>query len=286
MTMRFFSATALLLCSMFAGCSSPEEGPDCTTGKAQAYVLTALSFTRENPRGTAVGFDLDGRVTTKPEDQTCGKVDLVGPNGEQGIDNQLALFVPEIEKRVGNAVDGIIQGAINDGRLLIMLDLANVDDTQADSCVNMEVKLAEGKPLLGTDGVVEAYQTFDLRKTDQKVSRAQKGTFQNGTFEIGPFDLHIPIAIFDVSFMIHLRNAKLRFKLDAHGDAEGLLGGGISIDEIADGVQNGAGVADIVSQIRFLGKAASDLGYDEESSVCTLLSATLSFKARPAFVRK
>ena len=167
-----------------------------------------------------------------------------------------------------------------------MLDLANVDDTQKDACVNMEVKLAEGKPLLGTDGVVEAWQTFDLRRVDQKISKAREGKFENGVFETGPFDLHIPIAIFDVSFMIHMRNAKVRFKLDANGDAEGLLGGGISIDEIADGVQNGAGVADIVSQIRFLGKAASDLGYDEESSVCTLLSATLSFKARPAFVRK
>jgi hypothetical protein len=280
-------ALALLLGSvLMLGCSSGDDDkPDCTTGHPQAYVLTALAFTRENPRGTAAGFDLDDRVTTKPEDETCGKVDLVGPNGEQGIDNQLALFVPEIEKRVGNAVDGIIQGAINDGRLLIMLDLANIDDTQKDACVNMDVKLAEGKPLLGTDGVVEAWQTFDLRKVDQKISKARNGKFNNGVFEIGPFDLHIPIAIFDVSFMIHMRNAKVRFKLDANGDAEGLLGGGISIDEIADGVQNGAGVADIVSQIRFLGKAASDLGYDEESSVCTLLSATLSFKARPAFVR-
>lgn len=277
----------LLLCSALLGCSSgTDDAPDCTTGQSQAYVLTALSFTREGPRGVAAGFDLDSRVTSKPEDQTCGKVDLVGPNGEQGIDNQLALFVPEIEKRVGNAIDGIIQGAINDGRLLIMMDLANVDDTQADKCVNLEVKLAEGKPLLGTDGVVEAYQTFDLRTVEQRVSKAQKGTFQGGVFEIGPFDLHIPIAIFDVSFIIHMRNAKVRFKLDENGDAEGLLGGGISIDEIADGVKNGAGVADIVSQIRFLGKAASDLGYDEESSVCTLLSATLSFKARPAFVRK
>ena len=280
-------ALALLLCTLLAGCSSADDDkPDCTTGQQQAYVITALAFTREGPRGVAAGFDLDGRVSTKPEDQTCGKLDLVGPNGEQGIDNQLALFVPEIEKRVGNAVDGIIQGAINDGRLLIMLDLANVDDTQKDACVNMEVKLAEGKPLLGTDGVVEAWQTFDLRRVDQKISKAREGKFENGVFETGPFDLHIPIAIFDVSFMIHMRNAKVRFKLDANGDAEGLLGGGISIDEIADGVQNGAGVADIVSQIRFLGKAASDLGYDEESSVCTLLSATLSFKARPAFVRK
>jgi hypothetical protein len=282
--MRFLPLAAALF---LLGCSSSEDKPDCTTGAPQAYVITALTFTKEDPnkRGTAAGFDLDGRVTSQPEDETCGKVDLVGPNGEKGIDNQLALFVPEIEKRVGNAIDGIIQGAINDGRLLIMMDLANVDNTTNDRCVNMQVKLAQGIPLLGTDGVVEAYQTFDLRKTDQKVSHAANGTFQNGVFDIGPFDLFIPIAIFDVQFMLHLRQAHVRFKLDANGDAEGLIGGGVSIDEIAEGVRNGAGVADIVDQIRFLGKAASDLGYDPEPSVCTLLSAALSFKARPAFVR-
>jgi len=282
--MRFLP---LALAALLLGCSSEDDKPDCTTGTSQAYVVTALSFTKEDPakRGVAAGFDLDGRVTSAPEDETCGKVDLVGPGGEKGVDNQLALFVPEIEKRVGNAIDGIVQGAINDGRLLIVFDLQNVDDPNKDRCVNMQAKLAQGIPLLGTDGVVEAYQTFDLRTKDQKISTAKNGTFNNRVFEIGPFDLYIPIAIFDVAFTMHMRQARVRFTLDEHGDAEGLIGGGISIDEIAEGVKNGAGVADIVEQIRFLGKAASDLGYDPEPSVCTLLSAALTFKARPAFVR-
>ena len=277
---RFILAAALLF-----GCSSSEE-PDCTTGKSQAYVLTSLTFTRETSKGVAPGFDIDSKVTTAPEDQTCGKIDLVDPQGQKGIDNQLALFLPEIEKRVGNAVDGIIQGAINDGRLLIMMDLAGVDETQNDSCVNMDVKLADGKPMLGTDGVIEAYQTFDLRKVGQKVSVAKNGTFKKNRFFIGPFDLHIPIAIFDVSFMIHIRQARVQFTLDEEGNAEGMLGGGVSIDEIADGVQNGAGVADIVAQIRTLGKLAADLGFDDEAGTCKLMSAALAFKARPAFVRK
>jgi hypothetical protein len=279
---------ALLLAAVLGmfGCSSADNEPDCTTGTSRAYVLTHLAFTRESPRGTAPGFDLDSRVSARPEDESCGKLDLVDPGGQPGIDNQLAIFLPEIEKRFGNAVDGIIQGAINDGRLLIMMDLANVDDTQNDSCVNMQVKLAQGQPALGTDGVLEAWQTFDLRQKDQKISTAEKGTFKKNTFNIGPFDLTIPIAIFDVAFMVHMRNARVRFTVDAEGNAEGLLGGGVSIDEIADGVKDGAGLADIIPQIRTLGKLASDLGYNEDEGVCKLMSATLSFKARPAFVRK
>ena len=268
------------------GCSSADHEPDCTSGRSRAYVITSLGFTRESPRGVAAGFDLDNRVSARPESESCGKLDLVDPKGQQGIDNQLALFIPEIEKRFGNAVDGIIQGAINDGRLIIMFDVKNVDDTQNDECVNMDVQLGEGKPALGTDGAVEAYQTFDLRKTGQQTSVAKKGTFKKNVFNIGPFDLHIPIAIFDVAFMVHMRDARVKFTLDEDGNAEGLLGGGVSIDEIADGVQTGAGLGDIIPQIRALGKLASDLGYDEESGVCRLMSATLAFKARPAFMRK
>jgi hypothetical protein len=277
---------ALLLASVLAlfGCSSSEE-ETCTTGRSQAYVITALGFTREGPRGVAAGFDLDSHVSARPESESCGKVDLVDPQGQPGIDNQLALFIPEIEKRFGNAVDGIIQGAINDGRLLIMFDVKGVDNTQNDSCVDMDVKLAQGKPTLGTDGAVEAWQTFDLRTKDQKISNATKGSFKNKVFNIGPFDLHIPIAIFDVAFMVHMRNARIKFTLDEDGNAEGMLGGGVSIDEIADGVQNGAGLADIIPQIRALGKLASDLGYDDNEGVCRLMSATLSFRARPAFIR-
>lgn len=278
---------ALLLSSLLSlfGCSSADE-PDCTTGRSQAYIITALGFTREMTRGVAPGFDLDGRVSLKPEDASCGKLDLTDPQGQQGIDNQLALFIPEIEKRFGNAVDGIIQGAINDGRLLIMFDMKGIENTEDDACVNMDVKLAQGKPALGTDGTVEAWQTFDLRTVDQKISTATMGTFKKNVFNIGPFDLTIPIAIFDVAFMVNMRDARIKFTLDEDGNAEGLLGGGVSIDEIADGVQNGAGLADIIPQIRALGKLASDLGYDEEQGVCRLMSATLSFKARPAFVRK
>lgn len=285
MRLALLALCAALLPSVTA-CSSADDEPTCQPGPSQAYVLTALTFTRESPRGVAPGFDLDGRVTKTPDDPSCGKVDLVSPTGQEGIDNQLALLIPEIEKRVGNAIDGIIQGAINDGRLLIMLDLKNVNDASNDKCVDLEVKLGEGKPTLGTDGVIESWQTFDLRKEGQLLSYGSGGTIANRTFTIGPFPLRIPIAIFDVSFTIYVRDAHIRFTVDEEGNVEGMLGGGVSIDEVAEGVKNGAGLADLIPQIKTIGKAFSDLGYDTNEGTCSLVSAALAFKARPAFVRK
>lgn len=268
-----------------AGCSSSDEEPTCQAGPSRAFVLTSLTFTREQPRGTAPGFDLDHHVTKAPEDPSCGKVDLVSPTGEQGIDNQLSLLIPEVEKRVGNAIDGIIQGAINDGRLLIMFDLKNVNDSADDKCVDLEVKLGQGKPTLGTDGVMEAWQTFDLRKEGQLLSYGSGGNISKRVFSIGPFPLRIPIAVFDVSFTIYVRDAIIRFTIDDDGNVDGMLGGGVSIDEVAEGVKNGAGLSELIPQIKLLGRASADMGYDTEEGTCSLVSAALAFKARPAFIR-
>lgn len=281
----FFAANLLLGCTL-----KQADEPPCRGGTSRQYVVTQLTFTRENPKGVAPGFDLDHHVSSKPEDQSCGKVDLTSPDGTPGIDNQLALIVPEVEKQVGNAIDGIIQGAINDGRLLIVFQQEHVDEATIvegadDSCVDMTVSLAQGKPSVGTDGVVEAYQTFDPKQDGQIISHGQGGRIDKGTFTIGPFPLRIPIAVFDVSFVVYVRDAVFRFTVDDQGNIQGLLGGGVSIDEIAEGVKNGAGVAPLVPQIKAIGNLFADLGYDTDAGTCSLVSAALAFKARPAFIR-
>src|SRR5262249_51096005 len=158
----------------------------CEPGKNRTWIITSLAFTREK-NGVAPGFDLDHvDNSTDLDDRSCGKKDLVAPDGTRGIDNQLSLVIPVVEQQFGNAVDGIVQGAINDGRLLIALNVANVHDIQNDQCVDMNVVLAQGKPSLGTDGIVEAYQTFDPRADGQYTSVAHGGKITNGTMEIGP----------------------------------------------------------------------------------------------------
>ncbi len=280
--------SAILLAALPSCSSSSSATPDptCEPGPNKTWVISALSFTRENPVGVSPGFDLDHSVSRTPEELSCGKLDLTGPDGTPGVDNQLARVIPLVEQQVGNAIDGIIQGAINDGRLTIALDLLNVNHAVDDRCVDIEVKLGQGKPSLGTDGTLEAYQTYDARKEGQLLSPGKGGKFEKGVFTIGPFPLRIPIAIFDVSFTIFIRDALIRFKLDDDGNAEGLLGGGISIEEVADGVKNGAGVAPLIPQIKAVGTLYADMGYDPNIGKCSLVSAALAFKARPAFIRR
>jgi len=280
---------ALSVGALLVGCGGGEEAPvedSCSTGETHAAIVTALAFTRAVEKGVAPGFDLDGMKSNGSDFVTCGKVDFTDEDGRTGIDNQLAALVPDVENLVGDAVDGLIQGSINDGILVILLEMENVDDLENDSCVNLSVQIGETKrPTLGTDGVIESYQTFELDPTAKR-SHVTNARIENGVLETGPFPLAIPIAIFDVAFTINVQGARVRLAIDEEGKMEGYLGGGIIPDEIVEGVKEGDGLEDLIPQIRLVLDASTDLGYNEDTGLCEQLSATLAVSGAPAFIRR
>jgi hypothetical protein len=266
------------------------EGPtadeiSCTTGKKHVNVLTSLAFTiAEND--VAPGFDLDGRVSTADDSLSCGKADFVDPEGRKGIDNRLASLIPVVKAQVGDAVDGLVQGAIDDGELVILTEVQNVDDMMNDACVNVAVHIGVKKrPSLGTDGIIEAYQTFD---PDPSVSASYvaKASINNGVLATGSFPLSVPIAIFDVSFTIHMESAQLRFSIDEEGKTHGFLGGGILPQELLDGVSEGAGVNQYLPAIKVAMEANTDMAYNDDTGKCERFSGALEFTGTPAFIRR
>jgi len=271
-----------------AGCAP--EGPSaeelsCTTGETHATVLTALAFTIVD-KNVAPGFNLDGRVSDGSDSLSCGHEDYVDPNGVPGIDNRLASLIPIIKEKFGDAVDGLVQGAINDGELVILMEVENVDDMTNDACVNVGVQIGTKKrPSLGTDGEIEAYQTF---AADPNVPRSYvtKARIENGQLTTGSFPLAVPIAIFDVSFTLHLEQARLGFSIDEEGKTHGFLGGAILPKEILDGVAEGAGVAQYLPAIKVAMDANVDMAFNEDSGKCERFSGTLEFAGTPAFVRR
>jgi hypothetical protein len=278
------AGTSLLL----LGCAPEEPSVDevqCTTGESHVAVLTALAFTIAE-KNVAPGFDLDDRVSDGNDYLSCGKEDFVDPDGVPGIDNRLASLIPVIKDQVGDAVDGLVQGAINDGELVILVELENVDDMANDECVNVGVQIgAKKRPSLGTDGIIEAYQTFD---PDPNVARSyvQKAHIKNGVLKTGSFPLVVPIAIFDVAFTIHMEDARLRFSIDDEGKLQGLLGGGMLPQEILDGVSEGAGVDQYLPAIKVAMEANTDMAYNDDTGKCERFSGALGFAATPAFIRR
>jgi hypothetical protein len=295
LTALAFSAT-LALC-FGGGCADDEafEGAapvaeakapidTCAPGRARSSIVTKLAFTREAPKGVAPGFDLDKRVSDGSDEESCLRVDFTDAEGTPGIDNQLAALLPDIEGVVGNAVDGLIQGAINNGELLIMMELDSVDDPVNDACVHQNVQLAKGLPMLGTDGVIEGFQTFRL-DTQAPLNRAENGKISGGVVTAGPVELGIPIKIFDVNFILKIHQAYFHYTMDEDGYIAGYLGGGIVPDEVIEGLKDGAGLGDILPIFRLALKSSADLDPDENGK-CRQVSAALEFKAAPAFIRR
>lgn len=280
----FFLAASLVLLS---GCGP--EGPSaeeisCTTGESYTSVLTSLAFTVAE-KNVAPGFNLDDRVSGPDDYLSCGHEDYLDPNGVPGIDNRLATLIPIIKAQFGDAVDGLVQGAINDGELVILTEIENVNDLQNDSCVNVGVQIGKKKrPSLGTDGVIEAYQTFDPDPTAQR-SYIEKATIKDGVLTTGSFPVAVPIAIFDVAFTIHLENARLSYSIDNEGKIHGFLGGGMLPQEILDGVAEGAGVAQYLPAIKVAMEANTDMAFDEDIGKCARFSGALEFSGTPAFIR-
>ncbi|MDC3955495.1 hypothetical protein [Polyangium jinanense] len=270
------------------GCGEEEAlgAAACTTGETYGAITTKLAFSRLVSPTVAPGFDLDGRTSDSTDSLSCGKADFTDADGRSGVDNQLAPLVPEVEKFVGDAIDGLLQGSINDGQLVILMEMENVDDFTNDTCVNLGVQVGVKKrPTLGTDGIIEAYQTFE---PDPAASRSyvMNARIENGVLETGPFALAIPLAIFDVAFTLNVQDARFRFTIDEEHRLKGILGGGVLPQEIIDGVKDGDGLEDLLPQIKLLLDANTDLAYNEDTGKCEQLSATLDVEGVPAFLRR
>lgn len=259
----------------------------CGPGVTRSFLVSTLGFTRVDAETQTVpGFNLDALSSDGSDEASCYKKDYVSPEGEVGIDNQLAGLIPEVEKLFGNAVDSLMQGAINNGDLLIAMDVQGAGDMENDDCVDLSVRSVLGRPTLGTDGVIEAYQTYDTDPSAE-ISRATGGKIEDGVLTIGPFELAIPIAIFDVAFTVHVHDAHIRARVNAEDGQikEGLIGGGVVPQEILDGVAPGAGVAEFIPILSVVLNGARDLAPDEDLS-CQQVSATLKLTSVEAFVRE
>jgi hypothetical protein len=287
----FAAAAALSLYT--TGCADEQETAavsaveSCGPGVRRSFLISTLGFTRVDPEtGTVPGFDLDGVVSDGDDKASCKKQDFTSPEGVKGIDNQLAALIPDVEAILGDAVDGLVQGAINNGHLLILLDVEHAADMGNDPCVDLTVRTVLGHPTLGTDGVIEAYQTYDP-DPEGEVSHAGGGKIEDGVLTIGPFELAIPIAIFDVAFTIHIHEALFRLRVGGDDGTlrGGLLGGGVVPQEIIDGVKDGAGVDQYIPVLTVVLNGSTDLAVDAEGT-CQQVSAALDITAVEAFVRE
>jgi hypothetical protein len=265
--------------------------PDAQPGEVDAArrpptrlsVLDQLGFAREVTPGVAPGFNLDERVSDGRDELTCFKRDYTSPEGEPGIDNQLAGLVPLLDAFGLGAVEGLVQGSIEEGGLLIVWELDGLDDLVEDDEVRLRYRLGRGTPLLGTDGLLLSGQTFHVHpdSLDLVVPNAR---VSDGVLTAGPFDARLPIVVFGVKYELPIQGTYLRARLTYDGGLEdGLLGGGVRVEDVlaiaVTANMNAGGVLDAVTAVL---NGRGDMDRDE-TGACKTISGAFAFSSVSAY---
>ena len=247
-------------------------------------VVYELRFAREEPDGISLGHDIDGRVSDAGDAESCFRADLTSPDGVNGIDNQFSQILPLIEAVGGEAIEGLAQGVINQGRLLLMLRITALDDLSLmnDDCVHFESFYGQGVPQIGTQGYIVTGQTFD-RDHERPSTRTEGLRLDQRGLEVSGLSLELPLEVFDQSYLFELSRVSINGFFNEEGEFHGFISAALDVEAVARRVEMIDGGGMITELIpRFLRQQA-DLSPHAEGG-CQELSMTLTFKARQSFL--
>ena len=248
----------------------------------ETVVVQTLTFAREVEDGVVAGFDLDGITSMIADPRTCSKVDWTSPEGLSGVDNEFARILPVLDLVGEGALQGLVQNAVNEGRLLMMFEVERLDEGR----VRVRVRRGEDVPLLGTDGLILPGQTLALHSTASDLGAAE-GTVVDGRVQIGPFALNVPVVIFSQLYEVFLPEAYVQLELPTEaqgGLGHGVIGGGIPIEQLVTILQTASNFAQEFDQL--FGDAVRESGdlVPDRSGLCTQTSVALTVDLVSAFV--
>lgn len=262
---------------LWACSPQPEAGGE---GDTHAGVITELLFGRREGT-TAWGFDLDGHVTESGDDAGCGRVDLVDPEGRQGVDSAFSGLVPALEATEASAVEDLIQDSIVNGELLLLVEVSGVDNTTADDCVDLRMVRSNTVPMTGTDGELLDAQTFAADPAQTQVV-LECVPLVDGRVEAGPFEMDLGLQVLDVELEFHLTEGRVRVDVDEDGVGWGYFSGAVPTADLLAIVAEDD-LADLRDLVTGLVELAADMQPDD-AGVCQGLSIVFEYNTTRAFL--
>lgn len=269
----------------------PPLDDDCANPQANQDPL----FRTLAAPGTVDGVDLDGIASRRdaPGAEECAHDDFVGPAGEPGIDLSYWRAVGCVRGfQPGEIADVVVDQAVRDGSMTILIELRGVDDPRNDDAVRVQIFASTDPPPVGADGGVLPFGTLSAHGDARYRGTVGTGAIVDGVLSAGPMDVRVRLNIQIVAGDLTFHDARLRLELQPDGTATGALYGFQPVEELYDIFGRKAAMAGAFA----LGYTCSGLyaaltsqadgGYDAATGRCTSLSVGYRFEAVPAFIAR
>jgi len=258
----------------------------------------------------AYGIDLDGkdsRQKGKPVAGTCAHTDLLGMNGEHGIDNQFYRLVGCNKSYQSTGQGNTWTIEMHTGSWGVLIVLAGVDDIRNDDKVEVTFA-ANADPIeLSPNREPLTNATYAMQQ-DPRFRATTKGRIKDGVLTTEPVDVRIHKITNGIYLERLLKEARAQMTLSKEGVLEGYLAGYTPVEDLynfeyafRNGKNGKGGPADArLIMISATGRAATQLytcngayyamqeladGHpDPATGKCTSISTQYRIKAIPAFV--
>ncbi|MGB0589387.1 MAG: hypothetical protein ACPGU1_06895 [Myxococcota bacterium] len=210
---------------------------------------------------------------------SCGHGDFISPQGSEGVDNQMAMVWTLAANLVGEAIVALLQDGINEGRMLVMLELGDVDDLVNDDNITVTLFRSTDVPIVNVAGFLLPDQTYQTDPTFPVVT-FEGASIVDGHVKAGPFDLSFPIQAFNADFLVGLEDGYVEFDIDAQGRFSGHLGGVMDVHDVMENMlqTNAAQEAELIYPIV---EDLADINRTKDG--CSHLSAALRFEGVTGF---
>jgi len=250
--------------------------------ESEFAMVRELTFIREDDQGVSNSFDLDGVVSDELDPEGCYQSDQIGVSGEAGVDNAFSNILPALELTEASALEPLIKAAIDEGRLLLMLEMDNLEQSAGDECVGLHFSRADGPAALGGDGLILPGQTYE-RQLNGPESSIDCGTLDGDVLTGTPFDIRLPLQVFDEQIDISMWDGIFEIEMASDGIYTGRFAGGIDVAELMANVYSFDGVGDeVIVLLESVLANNADL-LPDESGVCQRLSVGFEFEAVSAY---
>lgn len=275
-----------------AGDRTRPEGEELDPGnQTLVYVVNLVTIPRAQ-EGRIPGFNLDGIDTGEaddPADEDCrnhhrdyrSTVDSF----HVGVDNNFgAQVAPLLAMFTDTDLDATVLEQINEGNLILMVQVTGVDSLRFDSSVQVQLLLGEidggAAPQVTAEGRLAPGQSFNVT---MNVGSPVMGDIYDGRLRARTSVLTLALEIMGMALALQISEPELRFDITSSGLANGVIGGFITVASIIDALRMIPDLADIVGTAEGLLNQYADVQPSSaDPGRCEALSVGLAFEATTA----